>query len=369
MKIVKVEAFAIDGPLEKPWKIATATMASLTAVVVRVTAEDGTVGVGEAIARVGTRVLVSVVEDILKPVVEGKDAFAVEAIWEAMYATLRARGHTRGFLLEAMSGVDIAIWDLLGRSLNLPVAQLLGGHGRKQLDAYASSVLIDAPEPMAAVARELREEGYRAIKLKVAGKLEMDIERVKAVRKAVGDEITLMLDANSGFDVVGAIGMARAAEDLGVFWLEEPLYLDNLPGYAQVKRHARVRIAAGEGEFTAAGFREFIHDGLLDIVQPNVCRCGGFTGGRRIANLAQSYGVPIAPHTGASGPLCIAATLQFAASITGFLTHEHMFLDNSLAPIFKEGLPRPRNGVIDVPQGPGLGVEVDWEAVDRFRIG
>lgn len=366
MKIVEVSAIEIEGALRVPWKIATATMDTLNAVLVRVTTDDGTVGYGEAIARQGTRVTKAVVEDLLAPVVLGKNPFAVEAIWDDMYATLRTRGHSRGFLVEAISGVDIALWDLLGQRLGEPISRLMMGSARTFLPAYASSILIDTPESMAKEAAELATEGYDAIKIKIAGDLDADIRRIEAVRESIGPAVRLMLDANSGFDAAGAIALSRQAERLGVYWLEEPTFLDDLPGYRRIRQGSGVRIALGEGEFTTAGFRDFISDGLIDVAQPNITRAGGFTGVRRIAALAQSFGIKVAPHTGASGPICMAATLQLSAALSPFLIHEYMYLENPFEAFFETALPKPVNGVIEVPQGPGLGVQVRADALQRF---
>jgi L-alanine-DL-glutamate epimerase-like enolase superfamily enzyme len=219
---------------------------------------------------------------------------------------------------------------------------------------------------MAQEAARLAREGFDAIKIKIEGKLSEDSRRIAKVREAVGPSVRLMLDANSGFDPAGALALAREAARHDVFWLEEPVFLDDLPGYRRIRRGTDMRIALGEGEFTAAGFRAFIREGLIDVVQPNITRAGGFTGVRRIAALAEAFGLPIAPHTGASGPVCMAATLQLGAGLSGFLIHEHMFLENPFEAFFTTPLPKPVNGVIEVPQGPGLGVEPDPSALEKF---
>ena len=172
---------------------------------------------------------------------------------------------------------------------------------------------------MAQEAARLAAEGYAAIKMKVGGGQKIDIARMDAVRAAVGANVDIMLDANSGYDAPTAIAVGQHAEKLGVFWLEEPVVPDDLPGYKRIRDAVKgVRLAAGEGEFTAAGFRPFLDAGLLDVVQPDIARVGGFTGCRRVAALADVYNVAVAPHTGASGPICIAASLHFAAATRAF---------------------------------------------------
>ena len=289
MKITRIEVFELEAPLAKPWRIATFELKSLLATLVRVHSDDGLTGIGECIVRLGPGATRAVAEEVLAPVVVGRDAFDIEGIWDEMYRTMRARGHSRGYLLEAISGIDIALWDLLGKKLGLPVAKLLAGHGRRELSAYASSILLDTPAVMANEAERLAAEGYTAIKMKVGGGYKSDIARMDAVCKAVGANVDIMLDANSGYDAPTAIAVGRHAEKLGVFWLEEPVVPDDLPGYQRIRNALNgVRLAAGEGEFTVAGFRPFLEAGLLDIVQPDIARAGGFTGCRRIAALADA---------------------------------------------------------------------------------
>lgn len=367
MKIVEVSAFEVVGQLAKPWKIATATMHSLTAVLVKIVTEDGIVGYGEACSRKGAGVAKAVIEEVLRPVLIGREANAIDALWDEMLATLRTRGHTRGFLLEAISGIDIALWDIMGQVHGLPIHKILFGQGRSHLPAYASSILIDRPEVMAEEAAKLvSRDGYSAIKVKIAGHVSDDIERVSAVRAAIGPKVQVMLDANSGFDAADAAAFARKAEPLDIFWLEEPMVLDDLPSYRRLRSMTGIRIALGEGEFHTSGFRSFLEEGLVDVVQPNITRAGGFTGVRRIAALAQSFGIPVAPHTGASGPICMAASLQLGAALSGFAIHEFMYLENPFQDYFETSLPVPQNGIIAVPQGPGLGVRPSANATEAY---
>jgi L-alanine-DL-glutamate epimerase-like enolase superfamily enzyme len=366
VKIERLEVLELEAPAAVPWRIATARLATLGATVVRLHADDGTIGLGECIVRLGPGVTRAVAEEILAPVVLGRDPFDVESIWDAMLATMRMRGHARGFLVEAMSGVDIALWDMLGRRLGEPVWRLLAGHGRRRLPVYASSILLAEPDAMAREAKDLVGAGFRAVKMKVGEALAVDVARMEAVRAAVGADVEVMLDANSGYDAPTAVAVARAAEGLGMAWLEEPVPPDDLPGYRRVRAGTRLRLAAGESHFTAGDLRELVAEGLLDVLQPDIARAGGFTGCRRIAALADAWNLAIAPHTGASGALCIAATLHLAAATPRFLIFEHMVLDNPLAALLTPPLPRPEAGVLPVPGRPGLGFDLDAAALERF---
>jgi L-alanine-DL-glutamate epimerase-like enolase superfamily enzyme len=367
VKITAVDVLELEAPVRPPWRIATATMTKMYATIVRLRSDEGITGLGECIVRLGPGATRAVIEEILSPIVLGRDPLDVEGIWDDMFASMRARGHSRGFLVEAMSGIDIALWDMLGKKLGLPVSRLLFGHGRPRLAVYASSVLLASPGEMARTAGKLAVEGYRAVKIKVGLTAQEDIARIEAVRAAVGGDVDIMLDANSGYDAPTAIQVAAAAERLGVYWLEEPVPPDDLPGYRRIRQATTtMRLAAGESEFAVAGFRPFVEGSLLDVVQPDIARAGGFTGCRRVATLAHGYNVAFAPHTGASAAICIAASLQLAAAVPNFLVFEHMFLDNPLQEILTPPLPTPVNGTIDVPQRPGLGVELDEAAVARF---
>jgi L-alanine-DL-glutamate epimerase-like enolase superfamily enzyme len=370
MKITSIETIELEAPLDKPWKIATFTLKSLTATLVRIRTDEGVSGVGEAIARLGPGVVSSVVHEILAPVLLGQNPEHIEGLWETMFKTMRPRGHSRGYHLEAIAGVDIALWDLLGQAAGKPVWQLLAGHGRAAIPAYASSILIDTPEHMAKEARALKTAGYRAIKVKVGQSVRGDIERIEAVRDAVGGSVELMLDANSGFDPTSAIQFGRAAERLGIYWLEEPVHPDDLQGYRRIRSALKdVRLAAGEGEFIPSGFLPFMEEGLLDVVQPDIARCAGFTGARRVAALANAYNLAFAPHTGASGPVCIAATMHLAAAVPNLLTFEDMYIHNPLGAVLSQPLPRHEAGFIPAPTGAGLGVALDDAVLAQFSRG
>lgn len=370
MKIKNVETLELSIPVEKPWRISNFILTDLTATLVRVTTEDGQQGIGECLTRLGPSVSAEIVRKILAPTLIGSNPWNVEGIWESMYSTMRSRGHSRGFLLEAMSGIDIALWDLLGQAEKKPIWKLLAGHGRGQINVYASSVMIDTPETMAKNAKDLTVAGYKAIKVKIGRDgVPADIARIEAIRAEVGNDIEIMLDANSAYDVTSAIQLGRAAEKLGVFWLEEPVMPDNLDGYLKVKSAlSDIRIAAGEGEFTNAGFRELFIRGLIDIAQPDIARAGGFTGLRRIAALADAFDIPMCPHTGASGPVCIAASMQVSAAIPKFLYFEDMFLDNPLHQILDRPLPVQKGSVITMNDEPGLGLRYDEQKLQKFSV-
>jgi L-alanine-DL-glutamate epimerase-like enolase superfamily enzyme len=369
-QVESVEAHVLKVVADPPWNISTSTMSEMFATVVQVRLADGSTGWGECIGRLAPSATKVIIDELLGPLVVGRDARQVEDIWDQMWATMRYRGHSRGYLLEAMAGVDIALWDALGRALGEPIHGLLRGAARTEVPCYASSILLKDPKEAAEDAVDLVESGYRAIKLKVGRDVGLDTRAVREVRAAIGDEIELMLDANGFYAVHEAVALTKYIWPYDVAWLEEPLPTDDVEGYRRlVERGSPVPLASGEAEFTVHGFLPFLQDRLLAVVQPDVARAGGITGARRIATVAQAYDTAFAPHVGASGALCIAASLQLSASVATHRTFEDMFLDQPLQHLTVEPLPRPDGGTIAIPRGPGLGVEVDEAKVRAYRQG
>jgi len=367
MKITDVKAYSLVAPLKQPWKIARVVMREMTATCVEVFTDEGVTGVGECLTRLGPSTTCSIVNEMLKPVLIGRDPLDVEVLWEEMFSLMRTRGHNKGFMIEAISGVDIALWDVMGKALGLPVYKLLGGCYRDKIKVYASSLLFKDTEVLVKEATELVEAGYTAIKLKIGQGLRKDIENIKAIRRAIGDDIQLMVDANSAFDASTAIRLARKLEEYDIFWFEEPVPPYDLDGYAKVTKASRIPIAAGESEFTRFGFRELITKGGVEIIQPDVSRAGGISECKKITAIASAYNLSYTPHTGASGAVNIAASLQLAAGISNFLIFEYMYPPNPLREeILQEPLPKPENGYITISDKPGLGIKLDEKAVSRY---
>jgi L-alanine-DL-glutamate epimerase-like enolase superfamily enzyme len=340
----------------------------MTATIVEVEADASLVGYGEALTRLGPGVVREVIDTILKPVLLGQDPLGVDLLWEKMFSTMMSRGHWKGFMIEAISGVDIALWDLLGKVLNQPVAVLLGGRYHDELESYASSVMIMDTADMIKEARSLVEQGYDKIKFKIGRGARKDFEYLKAARESLGPEIGVMVDANCGYDVEEALRLGSKLAELDILWFEEPIPPQQNENYARLVEHLDVPVVAGECEFTRWGFRDLILHGKVPVIQPDIARCGGFTEARKIAALAGAFGVKVAPHTGASGAVCVAAAVQFAASLSNLLIFEHMYTENPLREdLLTERLLECRDGIVRVPTGPGLGIELDPEKTAKYR--
>ncbi|NUL46055.1 mandelate racemase/muconate lactonizing enzyme family protein [Cellulosimicrobium funkei] len=340
-------------------------------VLVEIHDDSGHIGYGEALARRGGAMTAVAVESLLSPVLLGQDPHNIEGLWVKMVHQLRPWGHVSGVVMEAVSGVDTALWDLVGKIENRPVWQLLAGSGRREVPVYASSVYIAGVETMVREALEQQERGFSRLKIKIGrkpneGGQNADLTALRAIRQAVGDDLILVVDANGAYDAADAIRMGRAMEPLDIRWFEEPVPMDDLGGYEQVHRMTSTPLARGETDFGIFTMRPVIEQRLIDVVQPDLGRCGGITGARHIWTLAYGHNLAFAPHTGFSGGLSQLAAIHVAAAAPSLLALEYMFIDNPCREIFIGGYPQAENGHLAVPEGPGLGLALDLDKVQRY---
>lgn len=369
-RIAKITAHPLRATLPKVQRTSQGDYPSIEIVVVEVEVEDGTIGFGEGLCRRGAAGYARFMEDALLPRLIGRDAADRRALWKAMRGALS--GRPGGQIVEALAAVDIALWDIAGKQAGQPIHRLLGGMGRKEVAAYASSInWLDDATVEAEVAAALRA-GFREIKVKLGHPLRDAVARAKLVRRLAGDDIALYVDANWAYDVDDAMIVGRALADLGYGFFEEPIAPHDREGYRRLAQHLPIRLAAGESDFVAGEALTMLQDRSLGLIQPDVSRAGGITETWRIAELAATFNTAYAPHVGWSGAICVAASLQLAAAAETFRTFECMVYENPLRdaftrPIVGEGA-QLVEGKLVVPQGPGLGVEVDREALARFRI-
>jgi L-alanine-DL-glutamate epimerase-like enolase superfamily enzyme len=377
MKITDVTCVPLAARSPRPVQFSIGTYPTFYAALVQVTTSDGVVGVGECIARRAPEVVATAVTRLLAPLVVGRDPWDVEGLWDEMHALLRRWGHSRGVVLEAMSGIDTALWDVLARSVGKPLYKFLGGAGREKVRCYVSKVYFDDIPNMAEEARAQVARGHTAVKVQIGwpashGADREDVRTVRAIRDAVGPDVEIMLDANGHYDVGTAVRVGRQIEELNVAWLEEPVPADDLDGYVHLRRSIRVPLAAGETEFGLFGFRDLIARGCIDVLQPEVARIGGITAARRLWALAHAHNLPYAPHTGFSGGVAHLASLHLAAAAPNFYTYEYMgtkYIQNPLRDIFTEPFPSPDHGMIALPGGPGLGMDLDPDALGKYQAG
>jgi D-galactarolactone cycloisomerase len=374
MRIDQVTAHVLEAGLGQPFGWSLGWTDRRTAMIVEIRTDDGLVGWGEAYGPAAPN---AAVVAAMRPLLIGRDPLATEAIWEALYAAFRDHGQ-KGLAVQAQSGIDIALWDLKGKALGLPVHRLLGGPLRSRVRAYATGLYRrpdgDPERYLAEEAAGYAAEGFTATKLKVGYGHARDVANARAVRRAIGDGIELMIDANHAYDATSAVRLGRALGDLDIGWFEEPVPPEDLDGYADVRRRQPIPVAGGECEFTRFGFRELLARRAVDIVQPDTCAAGGISEAMKIAAMANAHGVRYVPHVWGTG-IAIAAALHVLA----VLPHNPpcaepweplLELDRTEHPIRQAILASPiehQQGWVAVPDGPGLGIEVDRTALDRFR--
>lgn len=309
---------------------------------------------------------------LLKPAVIGEDPMNIQRIWDQMYWRCFNQGR-KGLPIIAMSRIDIGLWDIIGKHLKTPVYKLLGGF-RDRVPGYGSGGGISlSKEELVSEQMGWVAEGFKAVKMKLGRRdPREDIERVKAVRAAIGPDIDLMVDANNGWSVNTATRMAKRLEHFDVRWLEEPVVAENYEGYAQVKASTEIPIAGGESEYTKFGFKELFHRDCIDVCQADVGKVGGITEYMKIAAMAEAYNLPMCPHgRGLVSAHCVAATPN--GMIVEFFDANHY--TNTTIRTFQEETGRrfmphsihPVKGWIDLPTVPGLGLDPDLEAVEEYR--
>jgi D-galactarolactone cycloisomerase len=363
MKIVDIKAYPTSFPVPPQDRVALGigTAVKRDAVVVKVTTDEGITGWGEAHHGRAHTAVAKLIETTLKQLILGMDALATTDVWEKLYrAQLASHGMGAGACL-AISGIDMALWDIKGKALKQPLYRLLGG-ALKPIAAYAGGVSLGyQPEgELVAEARKSVEQGYKAIKLRVGDTPKNDVQRLKAVRKAFGDELVILTDANIGYSLDHVRRVMPVLDEIRAGWLEEPFPAHDYRTYREAKLLGRTPLAAGENHYTRFEFNRVIEDGAITILQPDLSKCGGITEALRIAALASSWKLPIHPHSSMTG-LNHAATIHFLAAIGNGGYFEG---DVSKSNLFRDELVEnpgvvDRNGNVRPLDKPGLGLEVN----------
>ena len=334
--------------------------------IVRIETDTGIVGWGEAQSPVSPNTTATIVHDLVRPLIMGRDPFDIEAIWTRNYGAMRERGHPTGFYIDAIAGADIALWDIVGKAVGVPVHKLAGGRYRDEVPLYAGIGGTDAGK-VAAAAAEHVDLGYRALKLHLLLDVEGVAEICRAVRERVGPKIMLMVDVHMRQTVANAILLGRRMEALGCTWLESPTVPDDIPGQAEIARALDMAVAIGEWTRTRYEMREQFERRAYDILMHDIARTG-ITEGHRIATLADTYNIPVAPHVGGGGILSVASTVEFSASCPNFMIMEHGHHANAVKSKILNVPYEPVNGSFWVSDRPGLGVEVDEDALVKYAF-
>lgn len=345
-----------------------------TATLVRLVTSDGVVGWGECFGP--PMVMVALVDEISESLV-GQPVNCIEPFLSRMMQTGYHRT-TGGLHVFALSGVEIAMWDAWGHTVGISVGRLLGGRARDEVIAYASTGYVTADLDIGEYADTITaavEEGFKGAKVKVGTGYSQDRQRAEAAREQLGDDRYLMVDFNSNYTADVALHVLKSLYELDIHWAEEPVPPEDLAGFRRLRKLG-TPLAGGEALCTRFGFRDVISERLLDVVQPDVCKCGGLSEARAIANLARTWNVRLSPHTW-GGAIGQAATLQLLASIPDYPHTEHASAplwfefdrgSNRLRENLLEEPFRLQDGYLSIPDEPGLGVEVDVEAVEALRM-
>jgi D-galactarolactone cycloisomerase len=374
MKIKSIRTHVLEAALSQPFAYSRAWYDTRMAMLVEIETDDGLIGWGESY---GPAWMTAAVVKSVTPWLIGEDPLRSEFLWRKIYSNLRDHGQ-KGLAIEGLSGIDIALWDIKGKHFGVPVHQLMGGAVRTQVQAYATGLYRrKSGDPLRYLSEEAAgyvAEGFRAVKLKVGFGLDEDAAVTRAVREAIGPRIALMVDANHAYDATAAIRLGRMIEQYDIGWFEEPVPPEDVEGYRAVRAALSIPIAGGECEYTRFGFRELFKAHALDIAQPDTCAAGGLSECRKIADMAEAFGVRYNPHVWGTG-IAIAASLQLLAVLP---PHTPLSLaplepilefDRTEHPIRQAILKQPiehKSGMVGVPDGPGLGIEIDREALARL---
>lgn len=376
MKIDRIETIPIKQELDRPFGNGQGWTTARQYLIVRLVADDGTVGYGECWGPIAGNA--EVIKTIIEPLVVGQDPISTARIWEQIHFKLRWAYHSFA-PYSALSGVDIALWDLKGKLLGRPIYELLGGAFRNSVPAYATGHYfrkVDTlEEQISAVLNEAEghlNDGFRILKLKIGLGLlgwgiEADIALMQAVHeKAQTHGASLMIDANCAYSFPEAIAVGRAAEKLNVVWFEEPLPPTDLDGYSRLTEKLDVPIAAGESWALLSGFYDAFQRRAISVAQPDVSSAGGITEVKRIADLAHALNIDCTPHVWGT-PIALAASLHVLATLPRHALLEFDRSDNLIRETMLSKRLRMRDdGTVAVPNSPGLGLEVDVEKLERF---
>ncbi|KQO76844.1 mandelate racemase/muconate lactonizing enzyme family protein [Rhizobium sp. Leaf262] len=375
MKIEAVRTHLLDYKLGHAFESASMRFDRRIHCLVEIICDDGTVGWGECLgpAKPNAAVVAAYTPHLI-----GRDPLDIEVIWHQLYNLLRDQGQ-RGLTVTALSGIDIALWDIKGKRFGTSVSRLLGGRFRESVQAYATGSFrkdgVDAVSDVAAEVAGYASQGFHAVKIKIGFDVAEDIAVIRAAREAVGPDVRIMIDANHGYDALEAIEVGKALAPLGIDWFEEPVVPEQLDAYQAVRAGQPIPVAGGETWHGRYGMRAPLENRAVDILQPDLAGTGGFSETKRIVDLASLYGVRVVPHVWGTG-VAIAAALQLMASLTPDPARRNprppiLEFDRTENPYRQAVLTSPLDhvdGVVQIPDGPGLGIEINRDALERYAL-
>ena len=387
MKITRITSHVLGYDLPEPLGYSQQYYHKRTAHLVEVETDEGITGWGECFGA-GNIALANkgIVEQVIQPMVLGMDPLDRDVIWHKVYNLMRDHGQ-KGMPLQSLSGVDIALWDITGKVANLPLHKLLGGAHRDRIEVYGYGMMLRPESANNLVARfrdeaaTIRNMGFKAIKMKIGLGPKDDVRLIEAVRRGVGDDYRFMIDANHAYTTHDAFYVGRAMEEFDPYWFEEPVAPEDLDGYRELRSGLRVNISGGEAEFNRWGWRALLESRGLDIAQPEVCALGGISEYLRVLALCHAHFTPVVNHVWGSA-IAVATNLHLLAAMPPlpgglfpwepmleFDTTHNLFRDDLLTnPLDIQGQVANNNGTVDIPSGPGLGVNPDRDFIRRYDL-
>ena len=380
IKIIDVTVHVIKSKLDKPFAFSQGWVNERSATLIEIKTNEGIAGWGEAFCQglEPPEISAAVIENALKPILLEQCPLDIEVLWHKMYSTTRDYGR-KGSVISAISAVDIALWDIAGKYYNEPIHQLLGGAFRNKIKPYATGFYRlkgkGEANRLAEEAISHYENGFDHMKVKLGFGIEDDLKCMESIYSALKNKnVTLMIDTNHAYGRSEALLLGKQLEGYRLRWYEEPVVPEDINGYSELKSKLNIPIAGGENEHTLFGFKSLFENNAVDIAQPDIGSCGGITGAKQIINLAHSFGVEVNPHVWGSA-IAQAASIQVIASIP--VTHFSIFArepileyDQSSHPFRRELLTSPIelvNGMINVPKGKGLGIDINLNTIKKYK--
>tara|TARA_Y200000002_G_scaffold382982_1_gene402391 strand:+ start:1825 stop:2979 length:1155 start_codon:yes stop_codon:yes gene_type:complete len=381
IKITSLKVHVIQSPLETPFAFSQGWVNKRSATIVEVETNDGITGWGEAFCQglEPPQISAAVIENSLKDLIINENPLDIERIWFKMYNQTRDFGR-KGSVISGISAIDIALWDIAGKYYKKPIYQLLGGAFRKKIKPYATGFYRlngkDEAERLSDEALMHYENGFDHMKIKLGFGVSDDLKVMESIQKTLSNRnCTFMIDINHAYGVTEALELGYALEEFNLRWYEEPVVPENIQGYAYLRNKLKIPIAGGENEHTLYGFKDLFKLGCIDIAQPDIGSCGGITGAKHISILAQSFGIEVNPHVWGSA-VAQSASIHFIASLPAtnhslFTRQPILEYDQSDHPFRQKLLKNPikmNKGYVIVQESPGLGIEVNKEIINKYKI-
>ena len=387
MRITEIESIILQHDMQEELGFAQGYYDKRTAHLVKVHTDEGLTGIGEIFGAGGFAFAnQGILQHVLAPHLIGRNPLDINVIWHDIYNAVRDHGQ-KGMPICCLSGVDIALWDILGKATSQPLYQLLGGKVRDDVIAYGYGMMFRRRADLADVFEEevgrIVERGFTAAKMKIGLGVDRDIELAEAVRRGAGDGFKLMADANHAYTVGEATQLGLALRDLGFYWFEEPVMPEDYDGYRMLRDALPgIHIAGGEAEWTRFGHRELLTRRCVDILQPEVAATGGISEFMKILSMAHAFGTPVIPHVWGSDVL-IAVDMHLVSVLPdlpgGLVQFEPMLEYDTTPNLFHERLlgeplsvleqVRDNRGRVRPPEGPGIGIELDEDFIEQYRVG